>query len=81
TSPELVSCTTQLVKLPPPLSIEPSAEVLTLVTTFCQEVDSYVQGGPYTAGWVQETRMIYADFKRDMRSTAPYYVVFSNAKQ
>ncbi|KZT10439.1 P-loop containing nucleoside triphosphate hydrolase protein [Laetiporus sulphureus 93-53] len=72
---QLQDCEKQLSELPPPLTTDPPAAVLSLVTSFCNDVNSWVQGGPNTADLVQNIRKIHKDFKTTIRRTAPHFVI------
>ncbi|KAI0791138.1 P-loop containing nucleoside triphosphate hydrolase protein [Abortiporus biennis] len=73
---QLTACTSRLGVLPPPITTEPSAYVLNLVTEFCQKVKLYIKGHADYADLVQENRRIYAAYKYDIRSSAPQLLPF-----
>ncbi|KAI9058586.1 hypothetical protein FKP32DRAFT_1581292 [Trametes sanguinea] len=80
---QLEVCNAQLDKLPPPITTEPSAYVLALVTHFASDVRSRIEGAP-TKGrteLVQCTRRIYEAFKDAIRSSAPPFVPYENAER
>ncbi|KAJ8474633.1 hypothetical protein ONZ51_g7084 [Trametes cubensis] len=85
---QLETCTAQLEKLPPPVTTEPSAFVLALVTNFSSELSARIHGGIGADGSVgkgsklaivQSTRRIYESFKVAIRSTAPPFAPYPNA--
>ncbi|KAH8092248.1 P-loop containing nucleoside triphosphate hydrolase protein [Cristinia sonorae] len=79
-SEQLLACTTRLSALPPPITTEPSAYVLSMVTGFCHAVQLLVQGDSDNSTLVQQNRRTYATFKSDVRSSAPRFVPFPSAK-
>ncbi|KAF7800197.1 hypothetical protein EIP86_011444 [Pleurotus ostreatoroseus] len=74
TSRILSECDNRLDALPAPITSEPSAFVLGLVTSFCNIVRSHVQGQALATELVQDTRRTYRTFKADIRGTAPPFV-------
>ena len=74
---QLDVCNKELQLLPPPITADPASYVLTLVTGFCQDVARYVHGGEVQASeLVQANRRTYAEYKREIRSTAPAFMPF-----
>ncbi|OSD00780.1 hypothetical protein PYCCODRAFT_1437127 [Trametes coccinea BRFM310] len=78
---QLEACNAQLDKLPPPITTEPSAYVLALVTHFASDIRSRIEGAPINGRTelVQSTRRIYEAFKDAIRSSAPPFVPYENA--
>ncbi|KAI0324482.1 hypothetical protein GY45DRAFT_1393054 [Cubamyces sp. BRFM 1775] len=84
---QLDTCNAQLEKLPPPVTTEPSAFVLALVTNFLSELNAWIHGGIAADGsvgkgslaMVQSTRRIYESLKGAIRSTAPPFAPYPNA--
>ncbi|EMD31064.1 hypothetical protein CERSUDRAFT_60537 [Gelatoporia subvermispora B] len=76
---QLSQCNAQLNTLPPPITTEPSAYILSLVSAFCNEVQAHIQGGPGAAALVQKNRRTYATYKRAIRSTAPPFMPFPSS--
>ncbi|KAI9058588.1 hypothetical protein FKP32DRAFT_1761416 [Trametes sanguinea] len=80
---QLELCTEQLAVLPPPISTEPSAYVLALVTSFASELRARIHGGlteDEDTELVQRTRDLYEKFKKTIRATAPPFVPFQDAR-
>ena len=75
---QLEHCSSRLFKLPSPITAEPTTHVLTLITSFCQNVTLSVYGNPEHPELVQANRGIYSDYKRDIRSSAPQFLPFVN---
>lgn len=63
-----------LASLPAPVTSEPSSFILGLVTSFCNEVRTHVQGQSDAAELVQATHKVYRKFKIDIRATAPPFL-------
>ncbi|KAI0706855.1 P-loop containing nucleoside triphosphate hydrolase protein [Cerioporus squamosus] len=78
---QLESCNAQLEKLPPPITAEPTAFVLALVTSFCTELAQRVRGSPSNTALVQSTRRAYEAFKLNIRSSAPPFVPYKDQTQ
>ncbi|CAL1698678.1 unnamed protein product [Somion occarium] len=78
---DLSACEAHLKTLPKPVTTDPSAYVLNLITSFCLEVRSFVQGGSRTASLVQENRRIYDTYMREIFSTAPQFLPYTVDKQ
>ncbi|OCH87803.1 hypothetical protein OBBRIDRAFT_827487 [Obba rivulosa] len=78
---QLAQCNAQLELLPEPITAEPSAYVLSLVSAFCNDVQAYIQGSSRAAALVQKNRQIYAAYKRSIRSTAPPFMPFLSAEE
>ncbi|OBZ74744.1 Interferon-induced GTP-binding protein Mx1 [Grifola frondosa] len=76
---QLANCNMELDKLPRPITTEPSAFMLTLITSFCQEVDAFVRGTPNRTSLVQTNRQIYTKFKLAIRSSAPPFMPYESA--
>ena len=75
---QLEHCNSRLYKLPPPITAEPTTHVLTLITSFCQNVTLSVYGDPEHSELVQASRVIYSNYKREIRSSAPQFLPFVN---
>ena len=73
---QLSSCTDRLASLPPAVTTEPSAYVLSKITTFCADVNLLVSGDSQNATLVQPNRKTYAAYKRDVRASAPQFVPY-----
>ena len=78
---QLEGCNAQLEKLPPPITAEPTAFVLALVTNFCAELAQRVRGSPSNTALVQSTRRTYEAFKLNIRSSAPPFVPYKDQSQ
>ncbi|KAI0743151.1 P-loop containing nucleoside triphosphate hydrolase protein [Daedaleopsis nitida] len=76
---QLESCNSQLVKLPPPVTIEAAAFVFNLVSDFCNDLTQRVRGSPAHTELVQSTRRMYDGFKTTIRSSAPPFVPYKDA--
>lgn len=77
TAKQLQSCTSRLASLPQ-LIPEPTSFVLTLLTQFCVQVNSFVEGSLDAASLVQESRAAYGEYKISIRSTAPEFLPYAN---
>ncbi|PCH44638.1 hypothetical protein WOLCODRAFT_139118 [Wolfiporia cocos MD-104 SS10] len=73
---QFISCTTELAKLPPPVTKDPPSYVLSLITAFCQEVAAHVKGEHSATSLVQHNRQMFAQYKRRIRSTAPPFLPY-----
>ena len=73
-----VSCSKQLQALPPPITSDPGAFVLNLITRFCTEIEAHVRGSPEFAQLVQANREAYEKFKVQIRRTAPPFVPYAS---
>lgn len=71
-----LSCVKQLQTLPPPITNDPGAFVLNLITKFCTEIEAHVRGSPEFAKLVQANKEAYEKFKIRIRSTAPPFVPY-----
>ncbi|KAI0746433.1 P-loop containing nucleoside triphosphate hydrolase protein [Daedaleopsis nitida] len=76
----LSACNKQLQALPPPVTSDPAAYVLNMVTKFCSEIEAQVQGSPESATLVQKNRETYEAFKFSIRGTAPPFVPFDSSQ-
>ncbi|EKM52205.1 uncharacterized protein PHACADRAFT_198273 [Phanerochaete carnosa HHB-10118-sp] len=76
---QLNACIQRLKELLPAITAEPTSYVLSLLTTFCRDVASYINGDTDTASLVQQNRRTYATFKRNIRSSAPPFVPLPSA--
>ena len=65
-------------KLPRPISSEPTAFILGLVTSFREDVQRATSGTIDEPALVQGTLDIYRAFQRKIRATAPQFVPFTN---
>lgn len=77
---KLATCYEELKSLPPQITGEPASYVLTLLSSFCVDVQSHIIGGPGTETLVQHNRRVYEDFKRAIRSTAPRFIPLPSAE-
>ena len=77
TTKQLQNCTSRLASLPEPID-EPTSFVLTLLTQFCAQVDSFVEGSLDAASLIQESRAAYGKYKIGIRSTAPEFLPYVN---
>ncbi|KIJ12488.1 hypothetical protein PAXINDRAFT_171173 [Paxillus involutus ATCC 200175] len=77
----LASCLDDLVALPAPLTSDPQVEVLGKVNEFCTAFKGIIDGTSSDKRLAQRNRALYADFKRDIRGTAPDFRPFENPKQ
>ncbi|PIL30975.1 transporter [Ganoderma sinense ZZ0214-1] len=67
-----LSCSKQLQTFPPPpITDDPGAFVLNLITRFCTDIEAHVRGSPEFARLVQANREAYEKFKARIRSTTP----------
>lgn len=55
--------------------------MLTLLSSFCVDVQSHIMGGPGTEAFVQHNRRVYEDFKRAIRSTAPRFIPLLSSEE
>lgn len=76
----LSSCSKELQALPPTITTDPSAFVLSLVTRFCNEVAAQIHGTPELVTLVQKNRDTYEHYKADIRRTAPWFLPYDFAK-
>ncbi|KAJ3486023.1 hypothetical protein NLI96_g4541 [Meripilus lineatus] len=67
-----------LIKLPPPPSENPAAELLRLVTGFSGDVDRLIAGSQSFEDLIRLCRPAYTRFKNDIRATAPDFRPFKN---
>ncbi|KIJ68778.1 hypothetical protein HYDPIDRAFT_107023 [Hydnomerulius pinastri MD-312] len=72
-------CTERLADIPPAIEGDPANHVMNLVAEFCTTVDQYVRGGAGTSSLIQCNRMAFAQFKADIRSTAPNFRPFTTS--
>ncbi|KIJ12489.1 hypothetical protein PAXINDRAFT_171186 [Paxillus involutus ATCC 200175] len=72
----LASCLDDLVALPAPLTSDPQVEVLGKVNEFCTAFKGIIDGTSSDKRLAQRNRALYADFKRDIRGTAPDFRPF-----
>ncbi|KZS86992.1 P-loop containing nucleoside triphosphate hydrolase protein [Sistotremastrum niveocremeum HHB9708] len=72
----LTASTAQLRKLPPPLTMDPSSELLSMITGFSSDAQSHVNGTDAHVALVQENRSVYRKFKIAIRKTAPEFRPF-----
>ncbi|KAF8839213.1 hypothetical protein BDN67DRAFT_906024 [Paxillus ammoniavirescens] len=77
----LASCLEDLVALPAPLTGDPQVEVLGKVNDFCAAFKGIIDGTGSDKRLAQRNRALYADFKRDIRGTAPDFRPFANPEQ
>ncbi|CAL1705006.1 unnamed protein product [Somion occarium] len=64
--------------LPPPLSENPVAELLRLVTRFSVDVEHVIRGSESFESLLQSCRAAYASFKCDIHGTEPIFKPFIN---
>ncbi len=76
----LSSCSKELQALPPTITTDPSAFVLSLVTRFCNEVAAQIHGTPELVTLVQKNRDTYEQYKANIRRTAPWFLPYDFAK-
>ncbi|KAI0650981.1 P-loop containing nucleoside triphosphate hydrolase protein [Trametes meyenii] len=78
---QLETCTTQLEKLPPAPTTEPSAFVLALVTRFAADLAARIHGAHQEGSTelVQRTRRVYETYKYAVLATAPPFVPYVDA--
>ncbi|KIJ68611.1 hypothetical protein HYDPIDRAFT_146952 [Hydnomerulius pinastri MD-312] len=72
-------CTQRLTGIPPAIEGDPANHMMNLVAEFCRTVDQYVRGGAETSSLIQHNRVAFAQFKYDIRSTAPNFRPFTTA--
>ncbi|KAI0698693.1 P-loop containing nucleoside triphosphate hydrolase protein [Earliella scabrosa] len=77
---QLETCNEQLRPLPPPITTEPTAFVVDLVTAFCNDLAQRIRGSPTHTQLVQNTRRTYESFKFTIRSSAPPFVPYQDEK-
>ncbi|KIM82118.1 hypothetical protein PILCRDRAFT_485567 [Piloderma croceum F 1598] len=75
----LATCEQELAVLPKPIETEPATYMLGLVTSFVNDVERYVQGGPAAGRLIHENRAAFATFKQAIRRTAPNFRPYVNA--
>jgi len=77
----LATCEQELAVLPKPIDTEPATYMLGLVTSFVNDVQRYVQGGPAAGRLIHENRAAFATFKQAIRRTTPNFRPYVNADQ
>jgi hypothetical protein len=75
----LEACSQELAQLPRRIDTEPATYMLGLVTSFVNDIERFVQGGPAAGRLIQDNREAYAAFKQNIRSTAPNFLPFPKA--
>ena len=78
---QLGMCSARLGALPPPLTTEPFAHVLSLINSFCAEIATFTKGHLDHATLVQENRRSYARLKQQIRETTPYFIPYETVAQ
>ena len=78
---QLAACTLELSKLPPLNAADPVTCVYTLITELCTSMKESIVGSPVNADLVQATRETYEDFKFTIRSSAPPFAPYKNARE
>ncbi|TCD63212.1 hypothetical protein EIP91_005824 [Steccherinum ochraceum] len=78
---QLQNCTARLAALPPQITTEPASYVLSLVTTFCGDINLLVHGDSEHAALVQQNRKTYAAYKKEIRSSAPQFVPYPTRRE
>ena len=71
----LLECHQALASLPKPLTIDPSAEIITRITNFCAGLGGAVYGDDEKS-LAQRNRKRYAEFKMHIHQTAPDFRPF-----
>ncbi|KAG2743383.1 hypothetical protein P692DRAFT_201171206 [Suillus brevipes Sb2] len=74
-------CIEDLEELPPPLANDPQIEVLGRLNAFCDVFKKFVNGSHEDKRLAQRNRALYANFKRDIRGTAPDFRPFTHPEQ
>ncbi|KAF8839209.1 hypothetical protein BDN67DRAFT_1012512 [Paxillus ammoniavirescens] len=77
----LAACLADLNALPAPLSSDPQIEVLGKLNDFCAAFRAAVDGTGSDKRLAQRNRALYADFKRDIRGTAPDFRPFEQPER
>lgn len=77
----LATCEQELAVLPKPIDAEPATYMLGLVTSFVNDVERYVRGGPAAGRLIHENRAAFATFKQAIRRTAPNFRPYVTADQ
>lgn len=75
------ACERELSTLPKPIGGEPATYMLGLVTSFVNDVEHYVRGGPAAGHLIHENRTAFANFKTAIRRTAPNFLPYPNANK
>ncbi|KAI0039468.1 hypothetical protein FA95DRAFT_1504134 [Auriscalpium vulgare] len=76
TEEHLASCTEDLSKLPEPVKDHPTEHMRNLIGSLYEQFDGFAKGSQGSERLIQTSRTIFAQFKRDIRATAPEYVPF-----
>ncbi len=66
--------------LPPPLSDNPSAELLKMVQRFCSDFENYVRGLSHFESLIQHCKPAFLQLSRDIRATAPNFRPYTAAE-
>ncbi|EKM56235.1 uncharacterized protein PHACADRAFT_207519 [Phanerochaete carnosa HHB-10118-sp] len=69
----------RLSALPPPPSDNPASELLRMITSFCDKVQSLIRGAESHERLIQKCRPAYKTFKRDIRRTAPQFKPYDSS--
>jgi hypothetical protein len=75
------ACDQKLAHMPQPTETEPATYMLGLVTSFVNDIDRFVQGGPAAGRLIHESWQAFAKFKQDIRRTAPNFLPYPMADQ
>ncbi|KAA1467040.1 hypothetical protein DENSPDRAFT_926310 [Dentipellis sp. KUC8613] len=73
TANRLMQCNRDLSSLPEVITTEPASYMLSLLNSFCDEVNDYVKGNQGRENLIQENREAFLRFKLDIRATAPNF--------
>ncbi|KAF9229123.1 hypothetical protein BS17DRAFT_792113 [Gyrodon lividus] len=70
-------CSERLATIPPVIEGDPANYMMGLVAELCRTVDRFVRGGAEASALIQRNREAFAQFKREIRATAPNFRPFT----